>query len=99
MGHMLLCEDVAMDWNLDDVLEIREAREKERRAAIAEARRREWIADMRLGRAIANARDRGVPQHAIADALKLSREQVRRLQATWTKTFAAGGVSDADLDN
>lgn len=96
---MMLCEDVAMDWNLDDVLAIRDAREKERREAVLEARRREWLADMRLGRAIANARDRGVPQHAIADALGLSREQVRRLQTAWGKAFAAGLVSDADLNS
>lgn len=99
MGHMLLCEDVRMTWDLEEVINEQQARAREREAITKEARHREWVADMRLGRAIARARHREVPQRVISDEMKLSREQVRRLENAWHAAVADGRVSDADLDN
>jgi hypothetical protein len=87
-----------MDWDLEELSEARDRRAAERKAAIEVARRREWLADMLLGRAIARARDREIPQKAIAAKLGLSREQVRRLELAWRESAARGEITDTDLD-
>lgn len=87
-----------MDWDLDEVLDEQQKRADERKRATLALRRTEWLLDMRLGRAIARAREREVPQGVIAGKMKLSREQVRRLENAWRDAVEKGEVSDADLD-
>ena len=96
---MLLCEDVVMTWDPKNLINEQKIRSDEREAALKELRRREFLADMRFGRAIARERENEVKQSSIASALKLSREQVRRLENTWHDAVAKGLVSDTDLED
>lgn len=88
-----------MTWDPEDLINEQKTRANERDAALKDLRRREFLADMRFGRAIARERANEVKQSSIATALNLSREQVRRLENAWHDAVKAGLVSDADLDN
>lgn len=58
------------------------------RDAYLAARRQVRETRLALGRAILEARAQGAEQVAIADKLKLTREQVRRYQAEYEKSLA-----------
>lgn len=58
-----------------DLTEIREANDR-----IEQAKKSEQLARLELGRVIARVRARGVKQTDIAKELKITREQVRRLE-------------------
>ena len=58
----------------------------EARDAYLSARSAVTDARLALGRAIADAREKGVGQVAIARQLNLTREQIRRYEAEYTKS-------------
>ncbi len=61
------------------------------RSAYVAAREHVTRTRLALGRAIMDARAQGVPQEEIARELGLTREQVRRYQAEYTKSLAKAG--------
>lgn len=78
---------------MSEVVAAREAYERvqpDARRLIAHVR-------LNLGRAIRDARDKGVSQDAIAKELGLTREQVRRFQREYEDALAAGSISSAEL--
>lgn len=60
------------------------------RDAYLAARKQVTQTRLALGRAIQEAREQNIPQLEIAKKLGLTREQVRRYQAEYEQTLAAG---------
>lgn len=62
----------------------------EARGAYLAAREKVKRSRLALGRAVAEARAKGVTQAAIAGKLRLTREQIRRYQAEYEKSLGNG---------